>query len=204
MIDFIIEISEKFGNGGAISHSIESKKKIPIKLNFMNSIVENGFSLNFSDEEQFYSTDNIYKIKSRIQKKYGIDPIFLDIVTTKSGLNSTMVTPDYKFLYQLYQVEQKPNQSFEIYARRSKLFNRCPLYPIIHQKEFNPKFLQILQEIFYKNAKGNILELNQFKRLFPIFIIFKSKLSKIKKSFKCKNFCFDDVILFLFFILFLL
>jgi hypothetical protein len=27
MIDFIIEISEKFGNGGAISHSIESKKK---------------------------------------------------------------------------------------------------------------------------------------------------------------------------------
>lgn len=152
MIDFIIEISEKFGNGGAISHSIESKK-IPIKLNFMNSIVENGFSLNFSDEEQFYSTDNIYKIKSRIQKKYGIDPIFLDIVTTKSGLNSTMVTPDYKFLYQLYQVEQKPNQSFEIYARRSKLFNRCPLYPIIHQKEFNPKFLQILQEIFIKTQR---------------------------------------------------
>ena len=186
MIDFIIEISEKFGNGGAISHSIESKKKIPIKLNFMNSIVENGFSLNFSDEEQFYSTDNIYKIKSRIQKKYGIDPIFLDIVTTKSGLNSTMVTPDYKFLYQLYQVEQKPNQSFEIYARRSKLFNRCPLYPIIHQKEFNPKFLQILQEIFYKNAKGNILELNQFKRLFPN--LFENEIGDIKKEESIKDF----------------
>ena len=69
MIELIINNSEKFGSGNTKSHSIELKKKVPVKLYLHNDLSKLLPEFDFSEtEEIFYSTDIIYDIKKRIQK----------------------------------------------------------------------------------------------------------------------------------------
>ena len=79
MLDIIINISEKFGSGGAKAHYIDLPKKVQINLKLHNDISSLLPEFNFSnpDDEKFYSTDTLYDLKKKIKNKYGIDPIFM-------------------------------------------------------------------------------------------------------------------------------
>ena len=112
--------------------------------------------IKFSDDEIFYSTDTLYDIKKKIQKKYGIDPIFIDIVERRGYSRN----PDWKALVQLFpKIEKKKisDEVFELELRRSHLFDNCPKYPFKNQNVISPKYEQVIREIFY--YKRNILQI---------------------------------------------
>ena len=170
MLDFIITISETYGNGGAKSHLLDTKKKKPVKLVFSNAFTAEDIIFNFSEKnnEIIYSTDTVYDLKSKIQKKYGIDPIFFDIAHEKASLFSTLETPREMPLFKLIpKIEQddKGKENNMVLIRKGRIFAICPCYPYMEGKEPTPKFLQILQEIFYKHVNDNKIELNKFNLL---------------------------------------
>ena len=131
MIEFIIITSEKYGHGGAKSHFLDSKKKIPVKLIFKNELTQESDKINFSDEEKFYSTDTIYDVKKKIQNKYGIDPIFMDIGTNKSSVYSSSRNPDWKSLVEIFpKIQQNEKEDYILTIRRSDIYSSCPMHPL--------------------------------------------------------------------------
>ena len=168
MLELIINISETCGSGGAKSHFIELSKKFPVKLNIYNDISNILPEFVFTKEEEpFYSTDTIYDIKKRIKNKYGIDPIFMEIDPTKSKIYNNIKIEDNKALFQIYpDLEKKKNEDFNLYFKKSKLLSTFQLYPLKTELGITPKFEQILKEIFYKFAKGDKLELNDYNNFF--------------------------------------
>ena len=179
MLQYIINISETYGNGGAKSHLIESKKKIKFDLKLINVLTTEDEDLNFSDKEIFYSTDIIYDVKSLIKKKYGIDPIFVDLIQHKNTVYTSARTPNSKSLHQIFpKIGQDTKDDFTLSIRKGAIFNSCPTYPFVNEEVLNPKFAHVLQEIFNKNAnKDKHYSLNKFIEQFPI--LFKDgKLEK--------------------------
>ena len=168
MLELIINISEVCGSGGAKSHYIEMNKKFPVKLNIYNDISNILPEFVFTKEEEpFYSTDTIYDLKKRVKDKYGIDPIFIEIEPTKSKIYNNIKIEDNKALFQIYpDLEKKKNEEFNIYFKKSKILSTFQLYPLKTENGITPKFEQILKEIFYKFAKGDKLELNDYNNFF--------------------------------------
>ena len=74
MINYIINISEKYGTGGVVPHFLENIKKIPIKLRITSKIPPFP---DFELTENIYTTSNLYDVKKEIQKKFCIDPILI-------------------------------------------------------------------------------------------------------------------------------
>ena len=183
MLDFIITISEKYGNGSAKPHYLDSKKKRPVKLVFCNEFTKVLDTINFPEEVKFYSTDTVYDIKKKIKRKYGIDPIFLELITNQSNINHSAKNPDRKALVQIYpKIEQNKNEEFVLIIRRSWLFNSCPMFPIYNEQGLSPKFEKILQEIFYKYAKEGKLDFNNFKKYFKTLYYDNYDNDKIEKE----------------------
>ena len=187
MLDFIITISETYGNGGTKSHLLDTKKKKPVKLCFRNVFTSENILLNFSEEnnETIYSTDTVYDLKSKIQKKNGIDPIFFDISHDKASLFSTLETSGEMPLFKLIPKIEQDDKGKEIntaFIRKGRIFAICPCYPYMEGKEPTPKFVQILQEIFCRKANDNKIELNKFKNMFPP--LFNTDKIKVEESTK--------------------
>ena len=76
MIKSIVTNSEKFGTGNVISHSLEKIKKFPLKISFKSQF---DTIKDFEITENIYTTSTIYELKKEIQKKIGIDPIFVEL-----------------------------------------------------------------------------------------------------------------------------
>ena len=77
MVKNIVSNSEIFGTGGAVSHSLDKIKKFPLKLSIKSKIYP---FQDFELTENIYTTSTIYDVKKEIQKKYSVDPIFIDFV----------------------------------------------------------------------------------------------------------------------------
>ena len=184
MLELIINISEVCGSGGAKSHYIEMNKKFPVKLNIYNDISNILPEFVFTKEEEpFYSTDTIYDLKKRVKDKYGIDPIFIEIEPTKSKIYNNIKIEDNKALFQIYpDLEKKKNEEFNIYFKKSKILSTFQLYPLKTDNGITPKFEQILKEIFYKFAKGDKLELNDYNNFFLASIRGEAHEEMEKKS----------------------
>ena len=171
MLSFIINMSELYGNGGAKSHSIESKKKIKFELKLVNILTSDDDALIIpeSEKETFYSTDCIYDVKSLIKKKYGIDPIFIDLVLNKNVHYTSTRTANNKSLLQVFpKIGQDTKENFALVMRKGRAFNTCPQYPYVNEEVLNPKFVQVLHEIFNRYANDNKYNLDKFKSNFPI------------------------------------
>ena len=167
MIEFIIITSEKYGHGGAKSHFLDSKKKIPVKLIFKNELTQESDKINFSDEEKFYSTDTIYDIKKKIQNKYGIDPIFMDIGTNKSSVYSSSRNPDWKSLVEIFpKIQQNEKEDYILTIRRSDIYSSCPMHPLLDEEGMSPTFQKVFLNIFNKYTKEEKLDYNNFKKYF--------------------------------------
>ena len=70
-------------------------------------------------------------------------------------------------MFQIYpDLEKKKNEDFNLYFKKSKLLSTFQLYPLKTELGITPKFEQILKEIFYKFAKGDKLELNEYNNFF--------------------------------------
>ena len=191
MIEYIITNSEKYGSGGAKSHLISSKKTIPVKLTFRNEISKSLPGINLSNDEIFYSTDTVYDIKKKIQKKYGIDPIFMDIGTDKGYSRN----PDHKALIQLFPAIEKneKEEEFTLTVRRSHLFDKCPNYPYKNEvtNKINPKYEKILKETFSKYSKEEKIDYQNFKKYFNNFFNMNYNVDTIEKDAK-ENFAKVD------------
>ena len=170
MLEIIINISEKYGSGGAKSHFIDLKKKFPIKLNINNDISNLLPEFYFSKEEKpFYSTDSIYDIKKRIKDKYGIDPIFFEIEEKKSKIADDTKLRDNKALIQIYpELEKKNNEEINIFFKKGKILKTFSGYPLKMENDISPKFQEVLQEIFNKFAKDGKLDINSFRNFFIV------------------------------------
>ena len=181
MLQYIIGISELYGTGGVKSHLIESKKKIKFDLKFINVLTSDDEALKISSDkkETFYSTDIIYDVKSWIQKKYGIDPVFVDLVIHRNVHTIIARTSNSKSLHQMFpKIGQETKDDFVLVMRKNAIFNTCPTYPYVNDEIMNPKFAQVLQDIFERNANANKhYSLNKFIEHFPV--LFKDgKLEK--------------------------
>ena len=181
MLQYIIGISELYGTGGVKSHLIESKKKIKFDLKFINTLTSDDEALKISSDkkETFYSTDIIYDVKSWIQNKYGIDPVFVDLVIHRNVHTIIARTSNSKSLHQMFpKIGQETKDDFVLVMRKNAIFNTCPTYPYVNDEIMNPKFAQVLQDIFERNANANKhYSLNKFIEHFPV--LFKDgKLEK--------------------------
>ena len=169
MLDIIINISEKYGSGGAKAHYIDLQKKVQVNLKVHNDISNLLPKFNFSkeDDEKFYSTDTLYDIKKKINRKYGIDPIFLGLDNQKSKMFINLEDEDNKALYQFYPgLEKRLDEEFNIYFRRGLIFNLLPEYPFNSGNGVTLKFEQVLREIFNRYSKDDKLDLNNYKKYF--------------------------------------
>ena len=187
MLDFIITNSEKYGSGGAKSHLIDSKRKIQVKFNFKNDMCKSLPEINFSDEEEkFYSTDTVYDIKKKIQKKYGIDPIFMDI-GAKRGYSRYS---NWKSMVQIFpriEKEEAKNEEFDLILERSKIFDTCPKYPFKNDNIITPKYVQFIREILNRFAKDGKLYYDNYKKFYINFfhnsVTIESQEKECKESF---------------------
>ena len=169
MLDIIINISEKFGSGGAKAHYIDLQKKVQINLKLHNDISSLLPEFNFSnpDDEKFYSTDTLYDFKKKIKNKYGIDPIFMTADYNKSKMFINFSDEDNKALFQFYPgIEKRLDEEFNIYFRRGNILNILPEYPLSSGNDVTVKFEQILKEIFNKFSQNGKLDLDNFKKFF--------------------------------------
>ena len=141
-MQYIIGISELYGTGGVKSHLIESKKKIKFELKFINALTSDDEALKISSDkkETFYSTDVIYDVKSRIQKKYGIDPVFVDLVLNRNTHCIVARTSNSKSLQQMFpKIGQDTKDEFVLVMRKNAIFNTCPTYPYVNDETMNPE-----------------------------------------------------------------
>ena len=169
MLDIIINISEKYGSGGAKAHYIDLQKKVQVNLKVHNDISNLLPEFNFFkvDDEKFYSTDTLYDIKKKISRKYGIDPLFMGVDYQKSKIFINLENEDNKALYQFYPgIEKRLDEEFDIYIRRGKFLFSLPEYPFNSGNGVTLKFEQVLKEIFNRYANDDKLDLNSYKRYF--------------------------------------
>ena len=75
MINNIVSLSEIFSTAEVVSHSLEKIKKIPIKLS-IKSKFESFPNLDLT--KNIFTTGTLYEVKKEIQKRYYLDPIFID------------------------------------------------------------------------------------------------------------------------------
>ena len=183
MLEFLITTSEKYGSAGAKSHFVCSKRKIPVRLTFKNDMSKSLSDFTFPDEI-FYSTDTVFDIKKKIQKKYGIDPIFIDIGTNKGYSRN----PDHKALIQLFPKIEKneKDEEFIITFRRSHMFDLNLCYPYKNEidNKIMPKYEEILQEVFLKYSKDEKMDYLNFKQFFNNYFNNNYNVDTIEKDAK--------------------
>ena len=174
MINYIINISEKYGTGGVVPHFLENIKKIPIKLRITSKIPPFP---DFELTENIYTTSNLYDVKKEIQKKFCIDPILISFSEHEkdyypyheSDTGSYNQRNDNKYLYYLFKLENTSNSSLTSLSKEQleKKYNLImeksdeeyylKKYKLIddnNPNQFNKKTLSVLKAIFNKETKN--------------------------------------------------
>ena len=152
MINNIVSFSEIFGTGGVISHSLEKIKKIPIKL-FIKSKFE--FFSDLELTENIYTTSTLYEVKKEIQKKYFLDPIFIDF----SKFNNTEFFSDSngKNLCSIFNLENTLTSSLAS-VKKEQLEKKYTLNMQKSRELYRMKKLNLIDEnnphLFNEKAKS--------------------------------------------------
>ena len=165
MLEYLLKISEKYGNGNAISHIAETKKKNLITLELVNYFSN---SLNNYPPEKTYeifSTSTIYDVKKYISKKYGIDPIFFDL--SSNVIKENIIDLTSKPLFLLFpKLLEFSKEKCSLTIKRSLELTSCIDYPLNNEDDLTEKFLDVLKEIYFRFAKDEKLDINNYKIFF--------------------------------------
>ena len=177
MINNIVSFSEIFGTGGVISHSLEKIKKIPIKISIKSKFDP------FPDldlTENIYTTITLYEVKKEIQKKYNLDPIFIDF----SKFNNTELFSDSngKNLCFIFNLENTSTSSLSslkkeqlenkyiLNMQKSRELYRMKKYNLIDESNphhFNEKAISVFKSIFKKVTHGSeIMDKKTYKSFY--------------------------------------
>ena len=177
MIKNIVTISEKFGTGNVISHSLEKIKKFPLKISFKSQF---DTIKDFEITENIYTTSTIYELKKEIQKKIGIDPIFIEF--SKFNVNNIDSNSNGKNLCFIFNLQNTSTSSltsltkeqlekkYSLTIKKSRYFLNMKKLKLIDENNphlFNEKTKSIFLQIF-KEASNNTDKLNNnlFKELY--------------------------------------
>ena len=168
MIEYILKFSEKYGSGGAVSHLAETKKKLPINLNLTNNISKVLKTFNEDKNPDLYGTMTLYDVKKAIQKKYGIDPIFIDF--SLQNKNDNLSDSDSKPLFKIFpKLIEFPLEKVTLIMKKNiRNINEIYAYPLMNDdnSEITDKFLEVLREIFCRYAKDDKLDITNYKLYF--------------------------------------
>ena len=164
MIKILVSNSEIFGTGGAISHSLEKIKKFPLKLEINSKIIPYpSFELN----ENIYTTSTIWDVKKEIQKKYSIDPIFIDF--SRLNCNDIYSDSNGKNLCTVFFLQNTSTSSLTSLTKeqlekkyvltmvRSREFFKMKRYRLLddnNPNNFNEKALSVFKKLYYRETNG--------------------------------------------------
>ena len=161
MLKILIKVSEEYGNAGAVSHLAETKKKFPIVINLKNKI---SSYLQEKDKEDIiaYSTSSFYDVKKLIQKKYGIDPYFIDF--NQANLKENIKESNSKYLFSVFpKLNDINTKEICLVMKRNKKIHQIPLYPLNHEdKTLTEKTKNLVKKIFKMYAKDEKMTINEF------------------------------------------
>ena len=164
MIEYILKFSEEYGSGGAISHLAETKKKNKINLNLMQEISSVIKPFNNEQNSDLSSISTLYDLKKGVQKKFGIDPIFIDfsIPNRKENLSDSNAKPLFKIFPKLLEFS---DEKISLLMKRNRILNSSVLYPLMNEDKtgLTDKFLEVLKEIFNRYSKDDKLDITNFK-----------------------------------------
>ena len=189
MIENILKISEKYGSGGCTSHIAETKKKSPVNIQINNDL--NKLIPPFTNEKvnDIYSTSTLYDVKKAIQKKVGIDPIFIDFATNngKDALSDSNTKPLFQVFPKLIEFSK---ERCTLTMKKSNFLSFMPQYPLTNDGEsedLTEKFLAALIDIYNRHAKGDKLDINNFKEYFNHAMNYDLKDTSYEKK-ACESF----------------
>ncbi len=167
MIEKLLEVSEKYGSAGVHSHLIESRLPFDIQL-FMNNCISTEMkTFGQKGNQNINSNSTLYDLKKELQKWYGIDPIFIDLVNQDDKKNSysnqdTNAIPLFKFIPRL----SSHSNVVKLNLKKSTDFTHIYYYPLINDSSLTDKFLEVLREIFNRFAKDDKLDIVNYKKYF--------------------------------------
>ena len=167
MIEYILKFSEKYGSGGVVSHIASTKKKnIFIIINFTNHFSKTLTFLKNETIPTLNITSTLFDIKKWLQKKFGIDPIFLDFNIT----NKNESLSDYsKTMFQIFpKLLEFPKEACSLTFKRNSMINNIRGYPLMNEDKtgLTDKFLEVLREIFNKYSDDGKMDINNYKIYF--------------------------------------
>ena len=168
MLEYILNFSEQYGNGGAVSHFCNTRKKQNIKLNLTNQISPLVQNFNEEKNNDLNSNSTLYDVKKEIHKKYGIDPIFIEFshpVNKNQNLRDSNSEPLFKIFPKIIE---HPNEKCSLIMKKSMFLNNLHRYPLMTEDKSGlmDKFLEVLGEIYNKYAKDGKLDINNYKQFF--------------------------------------
>ena len=177
MVNNIISDSEIFGTGNVISLSLEKIKKIPLKL-----IIKSKFEP-FQDvylTENVYTTSTLYEIKKEIQKKVGIDPIFIDFCRfNNNDLTSSSNGKILCFVLGLQNnssssltslTKEQLEKNYNLTMKKSQEFYRMKKYKLTDNDNsvgFNEKTMSVFTKIFTEATNNKqIMDRDTFRKYY--------------------------------------
>ena len=158
MIKIIVSVSETFGTGGVISHSLEKIKKIPLKLSIKSKF--EPFP-DFDITENIYTTSTLYDVKKEIQRKYFLNPILIDFSRLSNiDFHSDSNGKNLCFIFYLENTstsslssltkEQLENK-YTLSMKKSKELSNMKKFPLIddnNPNSLNQKAITVFKKIF--------------------------------------------------------
>ena len=164
MIKIIVSVSETFGTGGVISHSLEKIKKIPLKLT-IKSKFENF--PDFDITENIYTTSTLYDVKKEIQRKFFLNPILIDF--SRLSNNDFYSDSNGKNLCFIFYLENNSTSSlssltkeqletkYTLSMKKSRELLNMKKFPLIDDKNpnsLNEKAMSVFKHIFIKETNN--------------------------------------------------
>ena len=189
MIENILVISEKYGSGGCRSHLAESKKKAPVNIQINNDLNKLVPIISNEKINNINSTSTLYDVKKEFQKKTGIDPIFIDFSSnnTKEVLADSNTKPLFQVFPKLIEFS-KEKCSLTLKKSKDLLFmHQYPLTNDDQSEDLTDKFLAVLIDIYNRHAKGDKLDINNFKEYFNHAMNHDLKETALEKK-ACESF----------------
>ena len=164
MIEHILKFSEEYGNGGAVSHLAESKKNIDINLNISILISNLLKPYDNANNRELSGTNSIYSVKKHLQKLYGIDPIFMDfsVPNKNEKVFESNSTPLFKIFPKILEFSK---DKCNLILKPSRFLNNLYPHPLMNEdgSGLTEDYFKVVVEIFYKYAKDEKLNINDFK-----------------------------------------
>ena len=172
MLEFIVRISEKYGNARAKSHicdlySNEYKKQIRLSFNttlkdFVN--FENKLSQNKKEmSNDLNVSSTIWDIKYMLQETLGYDPIIQKI----SKADYIEIIDESLPLFKIFpNVIDTDEEEVNVNLQRNNIVYCTPVYPLLSDEnnELNDKFIEVIFNIFNQYSENNILSSVNFAK----------------------------------------